>query len=50
MDLYRRVRVGTRVMVLPDRRGLIGAGPGHATRQRIGTGGPTQSPPSAMAR
>ena len=53
MDLYRRVRVGTRVLVLPgrpparDTRAPVPAmPPGNASVQ----GGPPQSPPSAMAR
>jgi hypothetical protein len=53
MDLYRRVRVGTRVLVLPGRPPARDTGapvpampPGNASVQ----GGPPQSPPSAMAR
>ena len=53
MDLYRRVRVGTRVVVLPGRpptatslAPLPAMPPGNASVQA----GPPQSPPSAMAR
>jgi lipoprotein-anchoring transpeptidase ErfK/SrfK len=53
MDLYRRIRVGTRVLVLPGRapaRDALGPvpimPPGNASVQA----GQPQSPPSAMAR
>ena len=42
MDLYRRVKVGTRVVVLPGRppvKGLVRAGLTDAARQRIGPDG-----------
>ena len=53
MDLYRRVRVGTRVVVLPGRppagdslAPIPAMSPGNAPLQA----GQPQSPPSAMAR
>jgi hypothetical protein len=53
MDLYRRVRAGTRVVVLPGRppagdswAPIPAMSPGNASVQV----GPPQSPPSTMAR
>jgi lipoprotein-anchoring transpeptidase ErfK/SrfK len=53
MDLYRRVRVGTRVLVLPGRapaRDALGPVPAMSPGNASVQAGPPQSPPSAMAR